>query len=53
MDPGHKARDDNGELVMRTLLSWSTGKDSAWALHKLRQRADVEVVGLFTTVNDN
>jgi len=51
MDPGHKARDDNGELVMRTLLSWSTGKDSAWALHKLRQRADVEVVGLFTTVN--
>jgi uncharacterized protein (TIGR00290 family) len=36
---------------MRTLLSWSTGKDSAWALHVLRQHADVEVVGLFTTVN--
>jgi len=36
---------------MRTLLSWSTGKDSAWALHVLRQGADVEVVGLFTTVN--
>src|SRR5262249_50698235 len=46
-----QARDDNGEPVMRTLLSWSTGKDSAWALHVLRQRPDVEVVGLITTVN--
>jgi uncharacterized protein (TIGR00290 family) len=36
---------------MRTLLSWSTGKDSAWALHVLRQRLDVAVVGLVTTVN--
>ena len=36
---------------MRTLLSWSTGKDSAWALHVLRQNADVEVVGLITTIN--
>ena len=35
---------------MKTLLSWSTGKDSAWALHLLRQQG-VEVVGLFTTVN--
>ena len=36
---------------MRTLLSWSTGKDSAWSLHVLRQRPDVTVVGLLTTVN--
>lgn len=36
---------------MRTLLSWSTGKDSGWSLHKLRQRPDVGVVGLVTTVN--
>lgn len=36
---------------MRTLLSWSTGKDSAWSLHVLRQWPDVEVLGLFTTVN--
>jgi uncharacterized protein (TIGR00290 family) len=36
---------------MKTLLSWSTGKDSAWALHLLRQRDDVELVGLVTTVN--
>jgi uncharacterized protein (TIGR00290 family) len=33
------------------LLAWSSGKDSAWSLHVLRQRADVEVVGLLTTVN--
>ena len=36
---------------MRTLLSWSTGKDSAWALHVLRQRPDVTVAGLVTTIN--
>ncbi|HNH46467.1 MAG TPA: ATP-binding protein, partial [Myxococcota bacterium] len=36
---------------MRVLLSWSSGKDSAWTLCALRQRADVEVVGLLTTVN--
>lgn len=35
----------------KVLLSWSSGKDSAWTLHVLRQRKDVEVVGLFTTVN--
>jgi len=35
----------------RTLLSWSSGKDSAWALHMLRRNPQVEVVGLFTTVN--
>jgi len=33
----------------RILLSWSSGKDSAWSLHVLRQRAEVEVVGLLTT----
>ena len=35
----------------KVLLSWSTGKDSAWALHVLRQRGDVEVVALLTTIN--
>ncbi len=34
------------------LLSWSSGKDSAWALHVLRQRDDLEVVGLLTTFNE-
>ncbi|MBL1260238.1 MAG: adenine nucleotide alpha hydrolase [Thiotrichaceae bacterium] len=33
------------------LLSWSSGKDSAWALHVLRQQNEFDVVGLFTTVN--
>jgi diphthamide synthase (EF-2-diphthine--ammonia ligase) len=36
----------------RALLSWSSGKDSAWALHLLRQQGDVEVVGLLTTINE-
>src|SRR5262245_29642326 len=38
-------------IVPRVLLSWSSGKDSAWALHVLRCTPDVEVVGLLTTVN--
>ena len=33
------------------LLSWSSGKDSAWALHLLSQRTDVRVVALVTTFN--
>ncbi len=36
----------------RLLLSWSSGKDSAWCLHTLRQRADIELVGLLTTFNE-
>ena len=32
-------------------LAWSTGKDSAWALHTLRQRSEFDVVALLTTVN--
>jgi uncharacterized protein (TIGR00290 family) len=35
----------------RVLLSWSTGKDSAWSLHLLRKDPGVEVVGLLTTFN--
>ncbi|MFM5440263.1 ATP-binding protein [Aeromonas enteropelogenes] len=35
----------------RVLLSWSSGKDCAWALHRLRQDPAIEVVGLFTTLN--
>lgn len=37
--------------VKRVLLSWSSGKDSAWALYKLQQDPQVEVVGLLTTFN--
>ena len=38
--------------MRRVLLSWSSGKDSAWTLHLLRQQPDVEVVGLLTTLNE-
>jgi uncharacterized protein (TIGR00290 family) len=36
---------------MKTLLSWSSGKDSAWALHVLQQSDDIELAGLFCTIN--
>ena len=32
-------------------MSWSTGKDSAWALHVVRQQPDVEIVALLSTLN--
>lgn len=35
----------------RVLLSWSSGKDSVWALHMLRQQPDLEVTALLTTFN--
>ena len=37
---------------MKILLSWSTGKDSAWSLHVLRQQYPGAVAGLLTTVNE-
>lgn len=36
---------------MRTIVSWSSGKDSAWCLHTLRQTPDIEIVGLLTTID--
>ena len=36
----------------RALVSWSSGKDSAWSLHVIRQAGELEVVGLLTTVNE-
>jgi uncharacterized protein (TIGR00290 family) len=38
--------------MKRVLLAWSSGKDSAWALHVLRQSGEYEVVGLLTTFNE-
>jgi uncharacterized protein (TIGR00290 family) len=38
-------------MAKKTWLSWSSGKDSAWALHVLRQSDEYQVAGLFTTVN--
>lgn len=33
-------------------LSWSSGKDSAWALHALREQGKYEIAGLLTTINE-
>ena len=37
--------------MKRVLMSWSSGKDSAWALHRLRHDPAMEIVGLLTTLN--
>jgi uncharacterized protein (TIGR00290 family) len=37
--------------MKRILLSWSSGKDSAWTLHVLRQQSEYEIAGLLTTFN--
>ena len=37
---------------MKILLSWSSGKDSAWALHRLNGTHPGAVAGLLTTVNE-
>ena len=36
--------------MKKVLLAWSSGKDSAWALHVLRRR-EIEVGALLTTLN--
>lgn len=33
----------------RALVSWSSGKDSAWALHEIRSAGRIDVLGLLTT----
>jgi len=37
---------------MKALIAWSSGKDSAYALHIARQRTDIPVVGALTTVTE-
>jgi len=39
------------EARPKAWLAWSSGKDSAWALHLVRQSGDFEIVALLTTVN--
>ena len=41
-----------GVSIMKILLSWSSGKDSAWALHVLNQQHPGAVAALLTTVNE-
>src|SRR5215469_4771548 len=38
-------------MKKKTLVSWSSGKDSAWTLHVLRQQGEYEIAGLVTTIN--
>ncbi|HTQ83847.1 MAG TPA: ATP-binding protein [Pseudolabrys sp.] len=40
-----------GELP-KALIAWSSGKDSAWALHEARVSGAFDVVGALTTVTD-
>lgn len=37
--------------MKRVILSWSSGKDCAWALGVLREDPQVELLGLLTTLN--
>jgi uncharacterized protein (TIGR00290 family) len=37
-------------MAPKAIVAWSSGKDAAWALHEVRRAAEVEVVGLLTTV---
>ncbi len=39
-------------MIKRVLLSWSSGKDSAWTLYRLQQDPTVELIGLLTTFNE-
>ena len=34
----------------KALVSWSSGKDSAFALHKVRASGEFEIVGVITTI---
>jgi diphthamide synthase (EF-2-diphthine--ammonia ligase) len=38
--------------MTKCLVSWSSGKDSAWMVHVLRQRSDVQIGALLTTINE-
>ena len=38
--------------MTKFLISWSTGKDSAWMVHVLRQRGEAPLGGLLTTINE-
>jgi uncharacterized protein (TIGR00290 family) len=39
--------------MQKTLIAWSSGKDSAWALHEVRHSGEFEIVGAVTTVTEN
>ncbi len=42
---------ENNHAKEKTILAWSSGKDSSWALHELRRQPEIEVVALLTSLN--
>src|SRR5438309_1823341 len=38
--------------MTKCIVSWSSGKDSAWLVHVLRAQGDIEVGALMTTINE-
>jgi uncharacterized protein (TIGR00290 family) len=42
----------NGNARPQALIAWSSGKDSAWALHEARRAGDYDIVGAVTTVTE-
>jgi uncharacterized protein (TIGR00290 family) len=44
-------RTRRGAARPKAWFAWSSGKDSAWALHAVREAASFDVVALLTTVN--
>jgi uncharacterized protein (TIGR00290 family) len=38
--------------MQKCLVSWSSGKDSAWTVHLLRRQPDIQLAGILTTVNE-
>jgi uncharacterized protein (TIGR00290 family) len=44
---------DHALMRPKALIAWSSGKDSAWALHEARRAGDCEVVGALTTVSES
>jgi uncharacterized protein (TIGR00290 family) len=39
-------------MKIKVMASWSSGKDSAWMLHRLKQDPSIEVAALLTTMNE-
>lgn len=49
---GHQANGPAGQQVRKILVSWSTGKDSAWMLHMINREHPGAAAGLLTTTNE-
>jgi uncharacterized protein (TIGR00290 family) len=39
-------------MKRKTLVSWSSGKDSAWLVHVLRRMPDIQLAAILTTINE-